>query len=197
LSYATCGLWNDHISPILGDLKKKSDGTYEPLDEKTKAHLIQALEEMWYFVHAVHDRLREYKKWGAEMSEFCTREAAKNSPSKAAAERILALTDKLNADMSRHKFEGPGSELYWKDRIPELIELVKKDSYPEIGGISKIRDLGNAQDERVSRCRQYVKAIVQEILLQDSSDPVVRTFAAEVRRRCHTMLRAMHPKEGF
>src|SRR6185295_18860219 len=124
LSYATCGLWNDHISPILGKLKKKPDATYEPLDEKTKAHLVQALDEMWYFVHAVHDRLREYKKWGVETAEFCRQEALKGNGAKPAAEKILAHLDKLNADMGRHKFEGPGSEAYWKERVPELIKQV-------------------------------------------------------------------------
>ena len=197
LSYATCGLWNDHISPIVGKLKKNPDGTFEPLDEKTKAHLIQALEEMWYFVHAVHDRLREYKKWGAEMAEFCKQEEAKGPAAKAVAGKILAKLEPLNNDMSRHKFEGPGSEMYWKDRVPELIKMVNADKYPEIGSIAKIRDLGNDQDERVSRCRQYVKGVLQEILMQDTGDPGVRTFAAEVRDRCHQMLRSMHPKEGF
>jgi hypothetical protein len=196
LSYATCGLWNDHISPILGALKKKADGAYEPLDEKTKAHLIQALEEMWYFVHAVHDRLREYKTWGRETAEFCA-QAALNESTKPAAAKILALVGKLNADMGRHKFEGPGSEAYWKERVPELIALVRADTYPDIAHIAKIRDLGNDQDERVSRCRQYVKAILQETLLQDTADASVRAFAVEVRNRCHRMLRAMHPKEGF
>ena len=64
LSYATCGLWNDHIAPITHRFKKRPDGSFDPLDEKTKTHLIQAIEEMWYFVHAVHDRLREYRTWG-------------------------------------------------------------------------------------------------------------------------------------
>ncbi len=204
LSYATCGLWNDHISPILGKLQKTPGGTgnapqaeYVPLDEKAKAHLTQALEEMWYFVHAVHDRLREYKKWGTETADFCKQEAEKNTATKPVAEKILAQLDKLNTDMARHKFEGPGSEAYWKDRVPELIKLVKEDKYADLNQISKIRDLGNDQDERVSRCRQYVKGVLQEILMQDTNDAGIRAFAGEVRNRCHKMLRAMHPKEGF
>ena len=197
LSYATCGLWNDHISPILSKLKKNADGSYVPLDEKTKAHLVQALEEMWYFVHAVHDRLREYKKWGTETADLCTQEAQKGTATKPVAEKLLTHLNRLNADMARHKFEGPGSEAYWKERIPELIKLVNEDKYPDVNGISKIRDLGNDQDERVSRCRQYVKGILQEILMLDTSDPSVRAFAADLRDRCHRILRAMHPKEGF
>ena len=41
----------------------------------------------------------------------------------------------------------------------------------DVGAIGKIRDLGNEQDERVSRCRQYVKAVLQEIVFQDASAP--------------------------
>ena len=75
--------------------------------------------------------------------------------------------------------------------------MVKADQYADLATIGKIRDLGNDQDERVSRCRQYVKAILQEIVFQDTSDPDARTFAAEIRDRCHRMFRNMHPKEGF
>src|SRR5438477_1169974 len=79
LAYATCGLWDDHIKPIIAKLKlkKEPDGTFEPLDEKTKAHLSQALEDMWYFVHAIHDRLREYQQWGAETDAFCKEASAR------------------------------------------------------------------------------------------------------------------------
>jgi hypothetical protein len=197
LSYATCGLWNDHIQPILRQVRKKPDGSFEPLDEKTKAHLTQAIEEMGYFVRAVHDRLREYKTWGADTAEFCRREAAAKPSVKPIADRALALVDRLNADIGRHKFEGPGSEADWNARIPELLRMVKADAYADVGTIGKIRDLGNEQDERVSRCRQYVKGVLQEILMQDLGDPDVRRFAGEVRDRCHRMLRNMHPKEGF
>jgi hypothetical protein len=197
LAYATCGLWDSHIQPITEQFKKNPDGSYEPLDEKTKTHLVQALEDMWYFVHAVHDRIREYKKWGADMDAFCKEESAKSPAVKLVADQTLAQLDKLNADIARHKFEGPGSEAYWKDRIPELIEMVKADKYADVGSVKKIRDLGDQQDERVSRCRQYVKAMLQETVFQDTADPAARAFAAEVRDRCHQMLRNQHPKEGF
>ncbi len=197
LAYATCGLWDSHIEPIVEQLRKKPDGSFEPLDEKTRTHLIQALQDIWYFVHAVHDRLREYKKWGADMDAFCRQESAKSAPIKLIAERTLAQLDLLNADIARHKFEGPGSEAYWKDRVPELIQMVKADNYAEVGSVKEIRDLGDHQDERVSRCRQYVKAMLQETIVQDTSDPAARAFAAQVRDRCHQMLRNQHPKEGF
>ncbi len=197
LSYATCGLWNDHILPITRQFKKGPGGGFEPLDEKTKAHLIQAIQEMWYFVHAVHDRLREYRTWGADMAAFCQRESVRSPAVRPLAEKAMLHIKRLNADIGRHRFEGPGSEAYWKDRVPELIALVKQDQYAEVAGIAKIRDLGNVQDERVSRCRQYVKALRQEILLQDAGDAEARSFAAAVRDRCRQMLRNMHPKEGF
>jgi hypothetical protein len=197
LAYATCGLWDSHIRPIAEHLKKKPDGSYEPLDEKTKTHLIQALEDMWYFVHAIHDRLREYKKWGADMDAFCRQESSRSAAIKLIADQTLAQLDRLNSDIARHKFEGPGSEAWWKERVPELIQMVKADNYAEVSSIATIRKLGNDQDERVSRCRQYVKAMLQEITFQDTSDAGARAFAAEVRNRCRQMLRNQHPKEGF
>jgi len=197
LAYATCGLWDDHIKPIIGNLKKEPDGTFEPLDEKTKTHLSQALEDMWYFVHAIHDRLREYQKWGGDAAAFCKQESARNPKLTPIADQALAQLGRLNSDLGRHKFDGPGSEAYWKDRIPELIQMVQADNYADVGTIGKIRDLGNEQDERVSRCRQYVKAVLQEIVFQDTSTPGARAFVAELRDRCHRMLRNQCPKEGF
>ncbi len=197
LAYATCGLWDAHISPIVRQIKRKDDGTFVPFDEKTKTHLIQAIEDMWYFVLAIHDRLREYRKWGTDADAFCKRESAKNRKVKPIADLALAHLGRLNSDLGRHKFEGPNSEAYWKDRIPELIRKVKADQYADVASIGKIRDLGNEQDERVSRCRQYVKAVLQEIVFQDTRDPDVRAFAADLRDRCHRMLRNQHPKEGF
>ena len=131
------------------------------------------------------------------MDAFCKQEAAKDPKVKVIADLTLANLDRLNSDLARHKFEGPDSEAYWKERVPELIQLVKTDQYADLGAISKIRDLGNVQDERVSRCRQYVKAVLQEIIFQDTSDPSAHAFAAELRDRCHRMLRNQHPKEGF
>jgi hypothetical protein len=197
LAYATCGLWDDHIKPILGTLKKQPDGTFAPLEEKTKDHLIQALEDMWHFVRAIHDRLREYKKWSADTVAFCAKQSAEDAKVKPVADQALAQLDRLNSDLGRHKFAGPGSEAYWKERIPELIRMVQAGQYAEVGSIGKIRDLGNEQDERVSRCRQYVKAVLQEILFQNTSDPRVHAFVAELRDRCHQMLRNQSPKEGF
>lgn len=197
LSYATCGLWMDHIFPITREFKKKPDGTYEPLNEKTKAHLIQALEDMWYFVHAIHDRLREYKKWGADNAEFCTQQATASPKLKPLADRLMVYINKLNSDIKEHRFEGPGTEAYWKDRIQELIKQAKEDKYAEIGTVGQIRNLGNTQDERVSRCRQYVKVMRQQIALENVEDPEVRNFATAVRDRCQKILRNAHQKEGF
>ena len=197
LAYATCGLWDDHINPIVRQFKPRPDGAFEPLPVETKTHLVQAMEDMWYFVHAIHDRLREYQQWGTNMAAFCQQGSAQGAPIGRIAEAARAHLDRLNADLRRHKFEGPGSEAYWKERIPELIQMVQTNHYAEVGSIGKIRELGDTQDERVSRCRQYVKAMLQEVIFQDTSDPAARVFAAELRDRCHRMLRNQHPKEGF
>jgi hypothetical protein len=61
--------------------------------------------------------------------------------------------------------------------------------------VGNIRNLGNQQDEMVSRCRQYVKGIRQDMILQDTADPEVRKFVAAVRERCQQILRNRHDKE--
>ena len=44
---------------------------------------------------------------------------------------------------------------------------------------------------------QTAKAVLQEIVFQDTSAPGARAFVAELRERCHRMLRNQCPKEGF
>ncbi len=199
LAPATCALWDQHIFPLAGQAArlKQPDGSYKPLEKKDKDRLIHALEDMWYFVHAVHDRLREYKKWGLEATEFCKKEAAASAKVKPLAEKALIYLDCLNRDVGSLRFEGPQTEGYWKIRLAELVEQVRADKYGEVGSVRQIRNLGNRQDEMVSRCRQYVKGLRQGILLTDTSDAEVHKFASELRDRCHRMLRNMHPKEGF
>jgi hypothetical protein len=71
--------------------------------------------------------------------------------------QALGQLERLNSDIAMHKFECPGREAWCKERVPELIQIVKADHCAEVSSIAKIRQLGNDQDERVSRCRQYVK----------------------------------------
>jgi hypothetical protein len=186
-----------HIFPITGKFRglKNEDGTYKPLDEKDKKHLINALEDMWYFVKAVHDRIREYKKWGGEMDTWLKQESAKSAKLKPVADKALARITTLNNDVKSLKFEGPGTEGYWKTRLPELEEMAKTDKYADIPSVGNIRDLGNRQDEMVSRCRQYVKGLRQDMILQDTSDPEVRKLVSEVLDRCQQILRNKHDKE--
>jgi hypothetical protein len=197
LASATCALWQEHIFPITRQFKKKTDGAYEPLDEKSKTHLIQALEDSWRFVHAIHDRLREYKKWGAEMESFCKQRSAAQPKLKPLADKVLEHVGKLNKDINAHDFEGPESEAYWKERVPELVKMAQADQYAEIATAGTIRNLGGIQDQRVSRCRQQVKAVRQLATLETNGDVESRQFATELRERCQMMLRHAHPKEGY
>ena len=196
LAGATCALWDRHIFPIVSrkSWTKNPDGK---LDEKTRTHLIQALEDMRTFVHAVHDRIREYQSFSGEMLEFCQSESLRAPEVKALAERIALHAQALQEDISRAKYKGPGSEEYWHNRCQELIDQVEQDNYNEVATVGKIRDLGNYQDHMVARCRRYVKGMRQEASLVDVSNSELRAFALKVRAMCQLVLRRKHPKEGL
>lgn len=195
LADSTCGLWDQVIGPLSQEkLKGKKAG--EGLAEKDKERLITALDDMWFFVHAVHDRIREYKAWGAETEKFISGASA-NPAVKPVATSLLQWVKGLNSDVNGLRFEGPGTEGFWKGRLSEVKENVKNDKYSfgEVESVGQIRNLGNLQDEMVSRCRQYAKCMRQEVSMQDTSDPEVRKFVIEMRERCQKILRNGHPKE--
>jgi len=191
LEAATCPLWDKHVFP----LSRKAKGGN--LNEEDKKHLIQALEDMRTFVHAVHDRLREYKKWGGETAAFVKAEGGRSAALKPLADKVMKHLDALNGDVGRLKFEGPNTEGFWDKRLGELIAQVEADKYDEVGQAGKIRNLGNYQDQMVARCRRYVKGARQEAALADLADPEVRAFAEKLRAMTHQMLRNRHGKEGL
>lgn len=196
LDESTCGLWDRHIYPITSQ-KMRGMKPGDKLDQKDREHLLQALEDMWFFVHAVHDRIREYKAWGLETDAWLKSEGAKSAKVKPMADKVTATIKVLNRDVGSMKFEGPYTEGYWKTRLEELQAMTKNETYTfkDIDSVNGIRGLGNLQDEMVSRCRQYVKGLRHELALADTSDPEVRKFVTEMRDRCQKILRNSHPKE--
>ncbi len=193
---ATCGIWDDHIFPIVSrNIKNLKEG--EKLDDKTKQHLIVALEDIIAFVHAVHDRLREYKAWGAETAAFIESEAKRNAKLKPLADLLAPHVAALNRDVGRLQFQGKGTEGGWAEHVKQLIAEVQADNYANVASVGGIRTLGGYQDQMVARCRRYVKGLRQEASLADVSDPAVYKFASEVRARCQAILRRKHGKEGL
>ena len=195
LAGATCGLWEKHIYPISLKTRKLKDG--EKLPEKTYTHLMHAMEDMALFIKAVHDRIREYKKWGRDTAGFCEAEAGKSAKVKPLATDILTYIQMLNKDVGRTKFEGRGTEGHWLKRVKELSDEFNAGNYKNIGQMGGIRSLGSKTDKVVARCRRYVKGARQAASLADVSDPEVAAFAAAVRKRCQAILRNKHPKEGL
>ncbi len=193
---ATCAIWMEHIFPILSrDLRKIKEG--DVLDEKKKTHLIQSLEDIILFVHAVHDRIREYKKWGGETLAFVEADAKRDEKLKSLADALVPYLQSLNTDVGHMEFEGKGTEGWWDEKVKTLIEEVKADNYKNVGSVGGIRGLGNHQDHMVARARRYVKGLRQEASLADTRDPALREFATEVRARCRNILRNKHAKEGL
>jgi hypothetical protein len=149
------------------------------------------------FVHAVHDRLRGYKKFAQDTLALCEAESKRAPQVKPVADGIRALAMALSNDVRQLPLEGPqAGDNKWDGIIQGILDEVKTNNYANVGKAGGIRDLGDNQDNMVSRCRRYVKGIRQEASLADTSDPEVRKFAAEVRERSHQMLRKKHHMEG-
>jgi hypothetical protein len=206
LENAICPLYDRRIYPLLGKAGKKK------LTEKDRELVVQVCEDIVTFIHAVHDRLREYEKFGRELAVFCEKEGAGTPEVKALADRVSALAGDLAKDvgaLDTKKFFRLGPEQYtkgmpaviahWDKLLPEVAKSVKADEY-DVNLLRKIggsKPIGDYQDQMVARCRRRVKGIRLEAALADGSTPEVASFAAKVRDMCQKIMRNKHPKEGL
>jgi len=189
LAPSSCLLWSKHVFPMLCKAK--------PLKEDDKKHLIQAVQDLSVFLHAVYDRIEEYRAFNENLLNLC----AKATPGSTG---IVANVRQLALEMQKKLMGGAGSSQLekfrkqleeWDAKIKGILQDIETDNYASANCLGQIRNLGEAQDITVADCRRYTKAIQQEVALVETVDPESAVFAAEVRRMCRNVLRRGHPRE--
>jgi hypothetical protein len=189
LAPSSCLLWSKHVFPMLCKAK--------PLKEDDKKHLIQAVQDLSVFLHAVYDRIEEYRAFNENLLNLCAK-ATPGSTGIVANVRQLALEmqKKLMGGASSSQLEKFRKQLEeWDAKIKGILQDIETDNYASANCLGQIRNLGEAQDITVADCRRYTKAIQQEVALVETVDPESAVFAAEVRRMCRNVLRRGHPRE--
>lgn len=209
---ATCGTWNEYINPFVQATKGKAaeiviDGKArklaglkagERLAPEDEALLVQKLEDLVLFVTAVNARLREYRRFSAELEKYCDEQVRATPQLKGIATRVRGEVAVLDAKLSDRVIDEKNRQRdEWEKTVRGVIAEVRAGSYSNLPGVGRIRDaLAEPQDILLSLARRAVKNIRQEAAVMDTASPDEVRFAGHVRDVCHAMSRNRHMFEG-
>lgn len=185
---ATCTIWLRHIFPIISAKSKE-------LPEDKKAYLARAVGDLPICVHAVCKRLEEYDQWTRDFSAWLDKNPA-NGEAKPAADRVRELLGGMQAMIKKYdpaKFKSEGEA--WDAKVAEAVKAVQAGNIAEVEKVGGIRELAQKQDNAVSDCRRFVKAIREEVSYVEGSSAEAQKFVTGVREQCRQILRRGHPKE--
>ncbi|MBA4387875.1 MAG: hypothetical protein C0404_07830 [Verrucomicrobia bacterium] len=196
LDLGVCATIDKVIAPVL---EKQKNST---MDKETKTAIVRGLHHILSFMQAVSRRIKDYRMFGVDAANFCSKESARNPGIKPLADKILKHleilnTDKVITDEGKVMKYERGSLTYWEKSIPELIAQAKNGQKERLSEIFVLKEgLAQAQDRLIGRQRRCVKAVRQEAMQQRSDDLEARKFADEILKRCNNVLHNRHPKEG-
>lgn len=166
-----------------------------------RQHIVSMLEQMKVFVTNTHERLEEYVEWAEEMEVLYQQSRAADPNLAGTIEIIKGITQQLT-----RRFEQESSKMktpeYAVQLADQVIGLIDNRSFSKIARCrqtcSRLRDIGDAQDELLGELRDIMKIARQRAgyLHARESDPSVRKFLREVRRRTQEILRISYDMEG-
>lgn len=182
---ATCSIWGGHIAKLIG--KKE-------LTAEERQYLVRSLKDLTVFLHAVNDRIGEYSAFNDSMAKFAGE--AKAGKAGAAAARIEEISAAMTAALAKYNLAEFKKLLDGYDKaIAEEVAKVEAGDHSGVKRLARLKDLGQSQDNAVSDCRRYVKAMRHEVSFVESVDPEAQKFVLAVRDMSQKMLRNPHPKE--
>ncbi len=185
---ATCTIWRGHIFPIISRKPKT-------LPDEQKEHLVRSVQDLGVFLHAVNARIEEYHQWNEQFLKRLE-QAKRNEKTRPVAERLGEIAEGMRNMLKKYNLDGFKKTVeQWDKTIAEVVRDIEAGNYESANKTGGTRVLGQAQDNAVSDCRRYVKAIRQEASFVETDDEEVRSFVADVRNLCQGILRNAHPKE--
>lgn len=152
-----------------------------------KMHLIQSAKDISIFLHAVHDRILEYRTFNETLLKLCADAKQKDGSIMVVQnveELALAMQRKLLSQVGQ--FRKRLQE--WDNKIADIVQQIETDNYDSASQLKHTTSLGEAQDITVADCRRYVKAIHEEVALTENTDSSTVAFATAVRQMCRQIL---------
>ena len=179
------------------------ENIFESFDDVPRQrHIISMLDQMKIFIANTRRRIDAYYQWQIDVEELYHDARAAADPNLSAAVETLDKTSSL----LRQRYQDEEAKMKTPEHAAELAEqminLIGNRSFSKITRAkqtgARLRAIGDTQDELLGELRDTLKIVRQRaaVLHAAESDPRVRPFLREVRRRTQSVLRIAYDMEG-
>ena len=166
---------------------------FEKGQEVAMKNAIQdALGDMNFFVECHVERIEEYRRFAADMTQFLEQKGTASPEVKPFAERLGAIVQQIPQEYTVQK-ENMKSKDHASDLTRQTMALTGGRSTNNLSAYMELlkawRAMGGAQDYVVAQCHVITRKLSQEAGYGSATDPKALAIAQEVRTRCRQILR--------
>jgi hypothetical protein len=157
-----------------------------------KEYVVEAVDDMVYFVTRHVERIGEYRDFARDMMSFLKLQSKSNPDLKPFLDSMETITQQIPREHNRQKENIKNLE-YAAELARKTKALTQKknpQNLPTFSGLSeKWRAMGGAQDELIAKFHSITRKLFQEAGYSCVNQPRALEIAKEVRRRCRKCLR--------
>ena len=166
---------------------------FEAHEETTNTDYIQgALEDMIYFVHCHVERINEYQKFAAGLTNYLQAQASSMPELKPYLENLEQIARRLPEEYDVQK-ENMKSFQYADQLVGKTLALTHKADTNNLTAYMDLlkawRGMGGAQDYVLAQCHTITRNLCQAAGYDSVTRPKALAVAQEVRNRCRNILR--------
>ncbi|MDH4238831.1 MAG: hypothetical protein OEW48_04655 [Phycisphaerae bacterium] len=157
-----------------------------------KEYVVEAVDDMVYFVTRHVERIGEYQDFARDMMSFLNLQSKSNPDLKPFLDSMETITQQIPREYDRQK-ENIKTLKYAAELARETKALTQKQdtknlpAYLALG--EKWRAMGGAQDELIGRFHSVTRKLFQEAGYSCINQPKAVDIAEQIRARCRKCLR--------
>jgi len=168
-------------------------GIFEAGQEVTKRSFIQeAVNDMNYFVERHVERIDEYQRFAAAMTQFLRTQATRSPELKPYLETLEQITQQIPEEYSVQK-ENMKSPEHARELTQRTMALTQNKSPKNVPAFMELlkawRAMGGAQDYVIAQCHTITRKLFQEAGYGSVDNAKAVAVAQEIRTRCRQVLR--------
>ncbi|MFC1636906.1 hypothetical protein ACFL5Z_18945 [Planctomycetota bacterium] len=157
-----------------------------------KEYVVEAVDDMVYFVTRHMERIQEYQDFASNMLTFLNQARRSHPDLKPYLDSIESITQEIIEEHNRVK-ENIKSLKYTDELTKQTKALTRKKApknLPTYVDLSKKwRAMGGAQDDLVAQCHRITRKLYQEAGYRCVNQPKAVDIAEQIRARCRQCLR--------
>ncbi|MHC4745298.1 MAG: hypothetical protein ACYS8Z_25565 [Planctomycetota bacterium] len=157
-----------------------------------KDFVVEAVDDMVYFVTRHVERLGEYQDFARDMVSFLKLKARSNTDLKPYIDSLLAIAQQIPQEHEAYK-ENIKTPAYTAQLAEQTKALTRKKNPDNLKAVLKLgedwRRMGGAQDELLGKFHSITRNLFQQAGYGCANLPQALEISKEIRRRCRMCLR--------